>query len=278
MEPLHYFYLPKDERIVYKQVDRPAGFSRNSIHMHDHHELVLVASNSDFTLISNGIEQSVSGPCMIFHKAGSFHEAVKINKGNYNSCVLFYHPQAITDIPEKYLYAQQLFHSDLTIISLTNEDLVSVYPLFDLISSRPYEQQLPLLLTIFASAHKIIQNGANVIYQNATASYIFEIIELLQEVQEDLSLTELAERYHVSPTKLKTDFKRITGIPVIAYKNKMRLEKTRILLLSGDLSQAQIAYTCGYADESYFIRAFKQQYQVTPAVYRRKMKESIKTT
>ena len=276
MEDLHYIYSPKNKRIVYKNVDRPEGFYRNSIHMHDHHELVLVSNHTEFCLVSNGTSTTVQGPCIIFNKAGSFHEVIHIKKNAYKSCVIFFHPQVLTDLPQKLLHKRKSSASDLTIISLSNQDIVSIYPLFDMIASRTFDEQLPLLLTIFASISIAERNGATILHQNAPSSYIFDVIHLLQHSQDDLSISSLSDRFHISPTKLKTDFKKITGLPVIAYKNKLRLERARILILEGHLSLAQIAYNCGFSDESYFIRAFKKQFSVTPAVYGKIMKESIK--
>ena len=278
MELMHYIYLPVNERIVFKMIERPEGFCRNKIHMHNHHELVLIDSPTEFMLINNGIEQTVSGPCILFHRAGSFHEVVHVIKGHYSSRIIFYHPQAIADIPQKYLFDHILHCADLTVIPLNKGHIESVLPLFQTLSERPFAQQLPLLLAIFAAVAEIVQGSVAVIHQNAPASYIFDLIEHLQKTQEPESLTALAEQYHVSVSKLKADFKKITGMPVITYKNILRLEKARILILSGNLSQTQIAYACGFTDESYFIRAFKKQFHITPTQYRLKMKESIKIT
>lgn len=275
MELMHYIYLPVNKRIVYKIIERPEGFYRSKIHMHNHHELVLIDTPAIFTLINNGMEQTISGPCILFHRAGSFHEVIHVKKGHYSSRIIFYHPQAIADIPGKYLFNNVLHCADLSIVPLSKADIQSILPLFDMLLSRPFEQQLPLLLAIFAA---ISEHRSSVIHQNAPASYIFDLIEHLQKTHEVESLTTLAELYYVSVSKLKADFKKITGIPVITYRNILRLEKARMLILSGNYSQTQIAYACGFSDESYFIRAFKKQFQITPTQYRLKMKESIKST
>ena len=91
----------------------------------------------------------------------------------------------------------------------------------------------------------------------------------LQSESESPTLEDLCQAFHISPTKLKTDFKRFTGMPVMAYRNRIRLEKARVMLTTTPMPQAQVAYACGFADESYFIRAFKKHYGITPAVCRK---------
>lgn len=269
MEQRQYIYLPKDKQITYKTVERPAGFIGKNIHMHDHHELVLVESSSTFSLINNGMTQEAIGPCLIFHKAGTFHEVTEILNGAYISRVVFFHPQTLADIPEKLLYSNKLFSGDITILPLTNQEFVSISPLFDMLSARNFEQQLPLLLTILAAASQVTFKESSIINKSAPVSYIFEIIELLHSTTEDISISILSSKYHVSPTKLKSDFKKIAGMPVIAYKNKLRLDRAQIMLLTTKYTLAEIAYNCGFSDESYFIRAFKKAYQCTPAAYRK---------
>ena len=173
---------------------------------------------------------------------------------------------------------KQLFSADLTAVSLSQEQLRDLQPIFRLLNTRPRCQQLPLLLMLFAAIGEWVREGAPTQRTTAAGDYILDVIELLQNGQENLDLSQLARRFHVSQTKLKTDFKRITGLPVMTYKNHVRLEKARLLLESTAMAQAQIAYTCGFFDESYFIRSFRKAYEITPAAYRKRAAKLGQTT
>ena len=270
MEFLHYTYLPVEQRIVSTRVTRPLGYKGHKIHMHDHHELVLVTSQAHCRIVNNGNEVLFSTPCVIVNRAGCFHELVEVSQGDYDSHVLYFLPQILSGLPEEIRFEKELFSADLTAISLSQEQLEQLKPLFDMIEERPYRQQLPLLLTVFAALNQITLEGARTERTAAVGNYIFDVIELLQTDQENWTITQLSQKFHVCQTKLKTDFKRITGIPVMTYKNHIRLEKARLLLESTNIEQAQVAYTCGFSDESYFIRIFKKHYGTTPAAHRKR--------
>jgi AraC-like DNA-binding protein len=61
----------------------------------------------------------------------------------------------------------------------------------------------------------------------------------------------------------------------MAYLAKWRLRLGAELLASTDRSVSEVAADVGYASESAFNRAFKRQYEVPPAQYRRKLRAAI---
>ena len=50
---------------------------------------------------------------------------------------------------------------------------------------------------------------------------------------------------------------------------EQRIEKAKQLLVDSKLSLAQIAWTCGFADQSHFTRVFAQLAQSSPGHWRR---------
>lgn len=269
MDAYQFTYRPRKEAISYLHVCRPAGHRGHKIHMHDHHELVLVSSASTCRMISNGNSLTVQTPAVFVNRAGSFHEVVAVEEGFYDSQVVYFHPKLLSGLPESMVFRGQLLSDDLTVFPLTEQGLQSLLPLFELLRERPADQQLPLLLCAFASLTH--EGGPQPLRLRMDGSYIFEVVSLLQnEEGEHHTLTSLSKRFHVSPTKLKNDFKRITGTPVNTFSVQSRLQKARILLETGDASQAWIAQICGFADESHFIRTFRKQYGITPGAFRKK--------
>ncbi|MEN9569774.1 MAG: hypothetical protein RL172_1005 [Bacteroidota bacterium] len=68
----------------------------------------------------------------------------------------------------------------------------------------------------------------------------------------------------MSSTKLKKSFKEVYGNSIYSYYQKLRMERARELLLSGDFSIRQAAKAVGYVNTANFISAFKKQYSVLP--------------
>jgi len=64
-------------------------------------------------------------------------------------------------------------------------------------------------------------------------------------------------------------FREATGLPPHRWLRAFRVERAKELMLSGSLSLAQIAYECGFSDQSHFTRVFSQSVRMTPAAWRR---------
>lgn len=90
-----------------------------------------------------------------------------------------------------------------------------------------------------------------------------------KEYMRDITLGYVAEQVHLAPAYVSYIFKKGTGQTLIKYITEVRMEKARILLEEGNLKIAQIAKLCGYENQSYFNRAFKNYFGVTPKQFGR---------
>ncbi|MBR2459710.1 MAG: helix-turn-helix transcriptional regulator [Clostridia bacterium] len=88
--------------------------------------------------------------------------------------------------------------------------------------------------------------------------------------QRDLSLAELAEKAGLSAKYLCRMFSALTGRSPIEYLNEYRVECACVLLAATDRQILDVAYSCGFNDQSYFIKMFKRYKGVTPGVYRKR--------
>ena len=83
-----------------------------------------------------------------------------------------------------------------------------------------------------------------------------------------LSLDEIARSAYLSRAYLSSIFKEETGESLSAYINRVRIEKSKVLLMDKDVSLIDIANLCGFEDQSYFTRVFKKTVGVSPKKYR----------
>ena len=79
-----------------------------------------------------------------------------------------------------------------------------------------------------------------------------------------LSVEALCLEEHTSHSTLQRKFKKDTGMTPKQYLTRLRMNKAIDLLSEGGSSVRSIAYECGYSDEKYFSRAFKQIYGCSP--------------
>ena len=85
---------------------------------------------------------------------------------------------------------------------------------------------------------------------------------------EKLSLDSLAREVFLSKSYLSSIFKKETGTSLTAYITKVRVEKSKKLLLEDNASLAHISGQCGFKDQSYFTKVFKKETGVSPKRYR----------
>lgn len=105
---------------------------------------------------------------------------------------------------------------------------------------------------------------------NTDGRTISSITRYLQEhLSEEISLSVLAEEFHLNPQYISQLFKSEIGVGFLTYLTNMRLEKAKKLLVSTALSVAEIAEQCGYSDYRVFTKVFKKTEGITPSQFRR---------
>ena len=87
---------------------------------------------------------------------------------------------------------------------------------------------------------------------------------------EEDSLQDLADRVYLSRSYLSSLFKKETGDSITNYINRVRVEKSKALLVGSTVSLAEVAHLCGFEDQSYFTRVFKAKEGVSPKKFRDK--------
>lgn len=83
-----------------------------------------------------------------------------------------------------------------------------------------------------------------------------------------LSLDEIAKNAFLGKAYLSSIFKEEIGESLTNYINRVRIEKSRVLLLDKEISLIDIANLCGFEDQSYFTRVFKKIVGISPKKYR----------
>ena len=99
---------------------------------------------------------------------------------------------------------------------------------------------------------------------------IHGITRYLQEhLAEEVSLSVLAEEFHLSAQYISQLFKNEIGVGFLTYLTNIRMERAKQLLLSTSLSIAEVSEQSGYGDYRVFTKVFKKAEGITPSQYRR---------
>ena len=92
---------------------------------------------------------------------------------------------------------------------------------------------------------------------------------IVQNLAEDISMTELEASYPVSTVSLNKYFEIVYGSTVKRYMQNLRMQEAAKKLVTGTDSIADIALAVGYESQSKFGTVFKRKYGHTPLEYRR---------
>ena len=125
------------------------------------------------------------------------------------------------------------------------------------------------LLVIFAQHLAILSNQVMVQQENAEPPLVRRAKEFIQEHQaDDISLGDVAKAVHTSTFYFCKMFKRFTGINFTDYLARVRIEKSKNLLLNPNLRVSEIAFEVGFQSLTHFNRVFKKIIGQTPTHYR----------
>lgn len=86
--------------------------------------------------------------------------------------------------------------------------------------------------------------------------------------QQPFTVQQLAQAVGYQASYLSACFRKSTGMTIVQYTNGLRLRMAKALLSNGGISIKEAAFSCGFPDEKYFMRLFKQQEGVTPTQFR----------
>jgi len=94
-------------------------------------------------------------------------------------------------------------------------------------------------------------------------------LEVLNNIENNISVKTIAERLFISKAYLSEKFKKITGITLSDYINTVKMEKAKYLLTATSMKTYEIADTLGYKDHEYFSKVFKKNAGFSPTAFRK---------
>jgi len=126
------------------------------------------------------------------------------------------------------------------------------------------------------SIHRIVdameKNSTN--YSKMMSKAIAYIDE--HYMDHDLSMDNVAQYVHMSPSYFSVIFKAEQGIAFTDYLIQLRIEKSKEFMRHTDLKVFEIAYKVGYDTAAYFSAAFKKVTGYSPTEYREQLKNNKK--
>ena len=129
-------------------------------------------------------------------------------------------------------------------------------------------------LSLFASLKILLdslwESGED---KGADSSSVVQQVEQIhryieQSYHENITLTALAEQYHMDASYLSRIFSQKYGETIIAFLTRIRMEKAAELMKDQDKKLETISFLVGYDDYNYFSRVFRKKMGCSPREYR----------
>ena len=98
---------------------------------------------------------------------------------------------------------------------------------------------------------------------------IMEALDYIyNNLDEDLTLGKVSKAIHISTSYLSCLFSKCMGYSFSDFINKVRINKSKLLLQNTSLPLLDISMECGFSSHSYFCYVFKKTEGITPKEYR----------
>lgn len=231
---------------------------------------VLCFSNPCMVLTAEGMREAAPGDCFIrapgfleYHytpeccQEGFINDWMHVESDGMESFLLFLRLPVNTLIPTR---QPGLLQSSMQRIMNERRDRQPFY------EENIHNLVEHALIKIGRAAAEASAPGNSRKYEEALKKLRLKIYESLDR---QWSNREMARELGVSLSRFSALYKERFGQSPNEDLIQMRIEKAKILLLSTDLKLQSIALMCGYKNEYYFSRVFKERENMTPGGFRR---------
>ena len=240
-------------------------------HWHTAYEIMYIERGS-FNLTLNDTTSTYEAGDVIFISDGMLHGG---NPDNcvYN-CIVFDLQMLLKDNDACAHMVQDIFNHKITInplLSQQNQDVVEIVSsLCNALASKREGYEFVVQGYLYLLFGYIIRNKLFTVNarDNISSERLNSIKEVLSYISanytSNISLDDLAHIAGMNPKYFCRYFKSMTDRTPIDYLNYYRIECACEMLSTRETSIKEVAISCGFNDESYFIKTFHKYKGITP--------------
>lgn len=258
----------KDNYRIFKINDKTN--TKFDFHYHEFDKIVFFLSGN-VTYIIEGKEYILEPYDILLVRHGDIHKPIIDGSVNYDRVIIW----ANKDWLDRKCNLSHCFdetkNRQLNLIRPKYNERLRIFQLIEemtagsenLFADALYKDALFMQLMILINREKI--GGAGYV-SNKQIDNVIEYIN--NNLFSGLNVDKIAEELFISRYYLMHKFKEITGESVYSYISKKRLLYAADLLQDGASAKCA-CYESGYNDYSVFLKAFKKEFGITPANYKK---------
>lgn len=254
------------------------GLPELNYHYHEFHKLIFIKDGKAGYSIE-GRYFDLKKNDIVIVPAGCVHRP-EIEGGElYSRYVLYVSPELLKDYSTADTDLSSCFAGNGGAVRLGGETLVNVQKLFyeiDISDANAFGSDImcrSLILQLMVILGRWLREPFVSVEGIANDKKILKILEYINEnINEELSIDALAERFYISKFHMMRRFRDETGYTVHNYVTNKRLLYAK-QMISGGESATDVCFKCGFRDYSTFSRAYRKQFGVSPSGRKKKTGE-----
>lgn len=133
-----------------------------------------------------------------------------------------------------------------------------------------------VLIQLLTLLSRLTKSQTNNSLYTRTKNLDAAIKSMYTNLRSDYTNDDYAKMCNLSTSHFISIFKEVTGSSPLAFKQNIRIERAKSLLITTDLSTKEIAEMVGYTDPQYFYRVFRKKNDISPGEFRKRYKHSMK--
>lgn len=273
--------VPAEFQII--RIDQPGPCEANAFHIHRQFEVCYELEGGCRYFIEDAVYTVSAGSVVLVGK-GQMHKAHATGSGPSSRIVVNFTPEYLAGLQQCFpgidftgFFCQQenrlLSRTSVREQNRIQTLLLQLLELRDEPGSEADAARKMLLATLLLrlkeSCHAQQRKGGGIgCSSNRTVDQVQRFIAA--HYAEKLSLSSIAERFHVSPCYLSRLFKQAAHVNLVEYINGVRVKAAQSLLENTENSVAEIAAAAGFTTAAHFRRVFRESSGDTPQHYRQR--------
>jgi AraC-like DNA-binding protein len=260
----------------------PLDFPEVPLHWHDELELIYVKKGAGIVTVDFR-EYHVKAPCLLLILPRQLHSIEQKDTLSIEYENIIFHPSLLLSRQADVTatdFLLPLIDGQITVPTL----FTPVYPYYtDVIApidacdeigkTRPQGYELFIKSQLYYFFFILNNRCRNLTAPKSNYKALEKMKLVLKYIEnnymEKITIAEIAATVDFSESHFMRYFKETMGVSFVGYLKDYRLTMAARLLTSSDSSVLDIAAEVGFDNLSYFNRAFKEKYQMTPRQFRK---------
>ena len=234
-----------DEDILVNLTSYPNIKLYDTMHCHENSHISFVLSGGNLEKRRNTEVERTSGKITFYH-SGEYHQS---------TCLKNYSRHINLELQPQFLNENGINESLLNLAVANSPDAkFLLLKTYKELNSDDKWSSVSIKLILF----ELINHYSYLQYNRRNHFWIDKVDEILHDnIHEQLSLNYLSNILDMHPVTISKQFHKYFSCTLGEYVRKLRIEKALNLIKTSQYTLTEIAYECGFSDQSHFTRTFK---------------------